>query len=160
MTYRPFKMRSSPMKRNFGIGEREETSPGKVIPEADAVKNPVVEEEGLTRGQKVKKGVGSMIMAALDAGGGTSNLADKEATEKAKKDKKTAKTEADAKSELEHKRAIDLLMVGKEKEEEKEKPYQLTKEDIAEGRKLSSTGEPMSLIEDYEKDGIYEGENN
>jgi len=123
MTYKPFKMRSSPMKRNFGIGEREETSPGKVIPEADAdVPNPVVEEEGSTKGQKMKKGIGSMIMAAMDAGGGTTMLADKKSKEKAKKDKETAKTEADAKSELEHKRAIDLLMMGKKKEDEKDDP--------------------------------------
>ena len=31
MTYKPFKMKGSPMKRNFGIGEKEEISPGKEI---------------------------------------------------------------------------------------------------------------------------------
>jgi len=139
------------MKRNFGIGEREETSPGKVIPEADAdVPNPVVEEEGSTKGQKMKKGIGSMIMAAMDAGGGTTMLADKKSKEKAKKDKETAKTEADAKSELEHKRAIDLLMMGKKKEDEKD--------EITGDPKLSSTGEQMSLIEDYEEGSIYDSE--
>ena len=30
MTYRPFKMKGSPMKRNFGVGEKEEAAPGKL----------------------------------------------------------------------------------------------------------------------------------
>lgn len=180
MTYKPFKMRSSPMKRNFGIGEREEVSPtkkddiealslapitenltgpdalapatSKAINEVkdesgnEKKENPIVKEEGLTRGQKVKKGVGSIIMAALDAGGGTTMLADKKAAEKAKKDKEAAEKRADAKSELAHKRAIDLLMVGKKAEK------------ITENPKLSSTGEQMSLIEDYEEGGIYDSD--
>lgn len=63
MTYKPFKMRSSPMKRNFGIGEKEEASPTKGIGNI----------------------LGASIQAGLDAGAGTSYGKDKEAKAAAEK---------------------------------------------------------------------------
>ena len=68
MDYKPFKMRSSPMKRNFGVGEKEEVSPGKNL-------------------GKILSGLGDSVQAGLDAGAGTSHGVDKEAKAKAEADR-------------------------------------------------------------------------
>ena len=143
MAYTPFKMRSSPMKRNFGIGEKEEISPSKNIL------------------GKVLAGVGESLAAAADAGAGTSNLA----TAKAKKESEKTKEEKLKNEKLKHERAMELMKESKkmkETKEEREERLKEEKKNIAseEGIKLSSEGEMESLIEDFEEGGIYEGKDN
>ena len=87
--YTPFKMKGSPMKRNFGIGEKEEASPGKNIL------------------GKVLSSVGDAVQAGIDAGAGTTHLKDK----RAKEEKKAA-------AEDKHKKAMELINAGKAKKEE------------------------------------------
>lgn len=87
MAYTPFKMRSSPMKRNFGIGEKEEVSPGKLDK------------------SKIISGIGDILQAGVDAGAGTSYQKEKEAAREAKK----TKAEKEKEDELKHKRELEKI---------------------------------------------------
>ena len=126
MHYKPFKMRSSPMKRNFGIA-------GKVIPPAEVssktygdAKKESDEEKKTKREDKSGKskvpqekskgvlgqilsGVGASLQAGIDAGAGTSYGADKEAKMEAAEKKKQKL----ANDELLHKRAMELMSANK-----------------------------------------------
>lgn len=82
MTYKPYKMKGSPMKRNFGIGETE--APDKASP----AKLPIL--------GKILKGAGGAVQAGLDAGAGTSHGKDKEAKAKAEADKLQKEKDKDA----------------------------------------------------------------
>jgi hypothetical protein len=105
MEYKPFKMKGSPMKRNFGIGDSE--SPDKTSPNKIKIK-----------GKGLGSILGESLQAGIDAGAGTSYQKDKEA----KEEKEKAKEERKAEKELEHKRAIEkILTMGKDKLNKKEK---------------------------------------
>tara|TARA_R110002110_G_scaffold363224_1_gene573087 strand:- start:2180 stop:2671 length:492 start_codon:yes stop_codon:yes gene_type:complete len=121
------------MKRNFGIGEKEEASPGKVIPPAEVssktygdAKKESDEEKKTKREDKSGKskvpqekskgvlgqilsGVGASLQAGIDAGAGTSYGADKEAKMEAAEKKKQKL----ANDELLHKRAMELMSANK-----------------------------------------------
>jgi len=78
------------MKRNFGVGEKEESSPGKVL-------------------GKILSGLGESVQAGLDAGSGTTHQKDKET-----KIQSALDSEAKAKAEkLAHDNAMKLINAGK-----------------------------------------------
>lgn len=90
MSYKPFKMRGSPFKRNFGVGEKEETSPGKNVL------------------GKVLSGLGDVVQAGVDAGAGTDYQKQKE---KKRSDAESEKKKEE-KDKLAHDRAKELLEIG------------------------------------------------
>lgn len=104
--YTPFKMKGSPFQRNFGVGEKEEVSPTKNIL------------------GKVLSGLGEVAQAAADAGAGTTYGDDK----KKEQDAKKAKEEEAAKSELEHKRNLEVIEKSKSTSKIKQDPDQNTDE--------------------------------
>ena len=119
MSYKPQKMKGSPMKRNFGIGEKEEASPGKSI------------LGGLL------KGIGASVQAGLDAGAGTSYQKDKEA----KAEKEKTKQEKAERDKLAHERAMELINAGKTKSKEKKETEELNNDPNDIDESASGTGE-------------------
>lgn len=151
MSYKPFKMRGSPFKRNFGIGEKEAVSPtkmdtsnilGKILGEkkgdlakqamdtakkAGETENKPKEttKQPLIKNEKVRKvvtGIADVIQAGLDAGGNTNYLGQRKGKEAADKAKKE-KAEAD---ELAHKRKLEELKAYGEAVEKAKGPNPLT----------------------------------
>ena len=134
MSNKPFKMRGSPFKRNFGIGEKEAVSPtkvdtsnilGKILGEkkgdlakqaTDSAKKAGETEnkpkettkQPLIKNKKLRNvatGIFDVLQAGLDAGGNTNYLGQRKVKEAADKAKKE-KAEAD---ELAHKRKLEEL---------------------------------------------------
>jgi hypothetical protein len=124
MAYKAFKMKGSPMKRNFGIGEKEEVSPTK---------------KGVLG--KVLSTVGDIATAAADAGAGTSHQADKEAKRKAAADEEKQKE----KDELAHKRALEISGIGSKIK----KAGSLTEHTGTDNPELNKDGLPQSDAPDW-----------
>ena len=135
MKNKPFRMKGSPMQRNFGIGEKEEVSPGKVIPKEDengngnGNGNGNVDKNGNGNGdgngdgngkkkkKKIWQGIGDVIQSAIDAGSGTSHQAKKEA----KREANLTREQKAADDELKHQREMEKIeAMSKPKIEEEE----------------------------------------
>ena len=113
MKNKPFKMKGSPMQRNFGIGEKEEVSPGKVIPKGDGNGD----GNGKKKKKKIWQGIGDVIQSAIDAGSGTSHQAKKEA----KREANLTREQKAADDELKHQREMEKIeAMSKPKIEEEE----------------------------------------